>query len=75
MFRTTVSLEPEIMELAKSMAQERKISLSDSINFLIRRGLSAKSQITETNGFAVFQVPANASQFGPDDVEKALLEA
>ena len=75
MLRTTLTMEPEIMELAKSMAQERKISLSEAVNYLIRKGLSAVNPVAERNGFAVFSVPPAARSFGPEEVEKALLEA
>ena len=75
MLRTTLSLEPEIMELAKGLALERKISLSESINFLIRKGLSSTSPFAEKNGLAVFATPPGAHRFGPEDVEKALRDA
>lgn len=75
MHRTTLALEPEVMDLARSMSQERKISISEAVNHLIRRGLNATTPIVEKSGFAVFTVPANAESFGPDEVEKALLDA
>jgi hypothetical protein len=73
MVRTTLTLYPEVVTLAKNLAEERKITLSEAINSLIKRGLTAETPSRERTGFRVFNI-AESRVFGPDEVEKALLE-
>jgi len=71
--RTTLSLDDDLFDLTKRLSEQRKMSLSESVNFLIRRGLRSSAKLTERNGFAVFDVP-RAERFGPEDVERAMNE-
>jgi len=72
--RTTISLDDEIFDLTKHLAEQRRISLSEAVNLLIKRGLSSPMPRRERNGFALFDVAEGASQFGPEDVERAINE-
>lgn len=72
--RTTLSLDDDLFDLTKRLAEQRKLSLSESVNFLIRRGLQSSVKFKERNGFAVFDVPEGTPRFGPKDVERAMNE-
>ena len=73
--RTTLSIDDDLLDLSRSMAEQQKMSLSESVNFLIRRGLQfSPPKFKKRNGFAVFDVPKGTPTFGPEDVERALLE-
>ena len=73
MTRTTMSLEPEILELVRRTSFERNISLTDAMNQILRRGLEAQSPTTDRNGFVMFG-HASSATFGSEEVEKALAE-
>lgn len=72
--RTTLSLDDDLFDLTKRLAEQRKMSLSESVNFLIRRGLRSSAKFKERNGFAVVDVPDGTPSFGPEDVERAMNE-
>ena len=72
--RTTLSLDDDVAQLAKRLAEQRRLSFSDAVNFLIQRGLRASANYKERNGFAVFDVPEGAGRFGPEDVERAMAD-
>ena len=73
MTRTTMALEPEILQMVRNLSAERGISLGDAVNQILRRGLEAQSPTINRNGFVVF-AQAAPEAFGPNDVENALAE-
>ena len=73
MTRTTMALEPEILQMVRNLSAERGISLGDAVNQILRRGLEAQSPTINRNGFVVF-AQASPESFGPNDVENALAE-
>ena len=70
--RTTLDLEPDVIDLAKSIAEARRISVGKAVSFLARRGAQAQTPLVERNGFSVFLVSDSHTKFGPDDVRAAL---
>ena len=50
------------------------MSLSETVNFLLRRGLQPSVSVKERNGFPVFDIREESPTFGPEDVERALNE-
>jgi hypothetical protein len=70
--RTTITLDDDIFDLTKHLAEQRRISLSDAVNLLIKRGLASSVPYRERNGFAVFDVSDSTGRFGLEDIEKAL---
>ena len=70
--RTTLDLEPDVIDLAKSLAEARRISVGKAVSFLARRGAQAQTPLVERNGFSVFLVSDSYAKFGPDDVRAAL---
>ena len=73
MTRTTMALEPEILQMVRNLSAERGISLGDAVNQILRRGLEAQSPTISRNGFVVF-AQASPEAFGSNDVENALAE-
>jgi hypothetical protein len=70
--RTTLDLEPDVIGLAKSLAESRRISVGKAVSFLARRGAQAQTPLVERNGFSVFLLPESHTKFGPEDVRAAL---
>lgn len=70
--RTTVNIDDDVYEMAKSLAESRRISLGEALSLLARRGASAQADFTVVDGFPVFHVEPGVPQFGPADVEEAL---
>ena len=68
--RTTLDIDADVLDVAKSLAAGRKISLGRAISDLARRG--AKTPLVERNGFHVFTTDDEAPKFGLDDVQNAL---
>jgi hypothetical protein len=70
--RTTLNIDVESMAMARELADQHHISLSDAASFLIKRGLAASLPHRERNGFALFNVDAGLPPFGPVDIERAV---
>jgi hypothetical protein len=70
--RTTLSVDDDVLELTRNLADQRKMSLSDAFNYLVKRGLNAAVPTRDKNGFAVFDIGGAAPRFGPDDVARAI---
>ncbi len=71
--RTTVNIDDDILELAKSLSDAQHVSLGKALSDLARRGLKAPPQMgTSPSGFHTFVVPEGAPTFGPEEVEAAL---
>jgi len=72
--RTTLDVDPDVLDVARSLAQARRISIGKALSYLARRGATAQVPTSVRNGFCVFNVPADAPRFGPDDISRALDE-
>jgi hypothetical protein len=70
--RTTLDVEPDVLDLAKSLAEARRISVGKALSWLARRGALAQTPLKERNGFFVFPAGDAESRFGLDDVRAAL---
>jgi hypothetical protein len=70
--RTTLDIDADVLELAKSLADARRTSVGKALSYLARTGAAAETPTTVKNGFCVFQVPEGTPPFGPDDVRAAL---
>jgi hypothetical protein len=59
--RTTLDLEPEVLEIAKSLAKHQCRSLGKVVSTLIRRGLeNPASEVKTRNGLRIISRPAHA---------------
>jgi hypothetical protein len=70
--RTTLDVDTDVLEAAKSLAEARKTSVGKALSQLARRGVTVLSPLSSRNGFCVFQVPDGTPAFGPDEIHAAL---
>ena len=70
--RTTLDIDADVMELARSAAVGGRTSLGKAMSQLVRKGVTAQAPMGTRNGFSVFQVPENAPTFGASDIQAAL---
>ena len=70
--RTTLDVENDVLDAARALAAARGVSVGAALSELARRGVAARTPLESRNGFAVFQVPAGAPVFGPDDIAAAM---
>jgi hypothetical protein len=70
--RTTLDIEPDVLDLAKSLADARRISVGKALSALARKGALATVPLSERNGFSVFPVGDSQVKFGLEDVQATL---
>lgn len=70
--RTTLDLDDDVLVLARSLAESRKISLGEAVSHLARQGANQPTPFTMKDGFPVFSVDPSTPKFGPEDVQAAL---
>ena len=71
--RTTVNIDDHLLQIAKSLAQARSVSVGTVISELVTKGLEMERQPSaqRENGFPVFSVPRGARPITLEDVKKA----
>jgi hypothetical protein len=69
--RTTLTLDDDLLEAAKALAQARGVSLGKALGDLAWRGLEAAPSRRGSSGFRTFAPPAGARRFGLEDVAAA----
>jgi hypothetical protein len=73
--RTTLSIDEDILQAARSLAAAEHQSLGRVISDLARRGLSPRAdRISSEDGFPVFRVDPGAPVITPDMIRTALDE-
>lgn len=72
--RTTINIDDDVLETARSLAEARRISLGEAVSFLMRRGATARTPRRVKNGFYTFVIAPGQERFGPDEVRDALDE-
>lgn len=70
--RTTLTIDDDVLDVARALAARRGVSLGVAVSDLARRGFSGASQ--EDGGVPVFRVPSDALPITSEDVRKALDE-
>lgn len=74
--RTTLSIDDDILQAARSLAAAEHQSLGQVISDLARRGLAPRpDRIGSEGGFPVFRVDPGAPVITPDMVNAALDES
>jgi hypothetical protein len=68
--RTTLSVQDDVFELTRNLAEQRKMSLSEAFNYLVRRGLNSTIPTRERNGMEVFDTGTTGPGFGAEDVNR-----
>jgi hypothetical protein len=66
--RTTLTLDPEVLQAARSLARARSISIGDAVSQLARRGLERERDIPD-NGIPHFRVSKGARPITLEDVK------
>lgn len=69
--RTTLTIDDDVLSLAKAAAEAGSMSVGAALSELARRGHRASSSGGRVKGFAVFEVPDDAATFGPGQVRQA----
>lgn len=72
--RTTITIDDDILAIARALAQQNGLSLGRAVSELARRGQRATAAAAESDGLPVFAVPRDAKPITSDDVYKALGE-
>ena len=70
--RTTLTLDPDIYRVVRSMAEERRQSMGTVLCELARVGLRPRESVVRANGFPVFDVASDASPLTSEMVRDAL---
>ena len=70
--RTTVRIDDELLDVARSLANQQNAPLGQVISDLLRRGIRSMSTIPPSeDGFPVFQIPKNARPISLSTVKMA----
>ncbi len=69
--RTTVNVDDDVLQAAKSLAAAQRVSLGRALSDLARRGLAVRTTIHRRNGFPVFDVPPNSGPITLEMVKRA----
>lgn len=73
--RTTISIDDDIFNTARYIAEQRKVSIGKVLSELARKGLQTRPELSQRNGFPLFQVPGNAAPITPEHIKQLEDEA
>jgi hypothetical protein len=68
--RTTLSIDPEVLNAAKRIAAARSTSIGEVISELARRGLEGRVQVGSRHGFPTFDVSKGATPLTLEQVRQ-----
>jgi hypothetical protein len=72
--RTTVAIDDDVLEAARSLAHAEQRSVGDVLSDLARRGLAPRPRFAVRSGFPVFEVSPDAPPITSERVREALDE-
>lgn len=72
--RTTLQLDDDVYEAARSLALAEQRSLGEIVSRLARKALAPSQSVRERNGFPIFEVREGAAAITPEMVKRALDE-
>jgi len=72
--RTTLTIDDDILQVAKHLAGAERRTIGEVISELARRGLRPEEPSTSNHGLPVFDVPKTAPPLTPEMVRRALDE-
>ncbi len=72
--RTTVTIDDDVLAVARALAGQRGCSLGSAISELARRGFRTPSPTGGSRDRTVFDVPADALPITSEDVARSLDE-
>lgn len=70
--RTTLSLDDDVVEIAKDYAAVKNVSLGAAVSDLVRKGIEAPPPIRMVNGIAVLDLPPDSPVVTSERVRKVL---
>jgi hypothetical protein len=72
--RTTLNVDDDVLDAAKSLADIRQISIGQALSELARKGLNTRLRMKRdaVSGFWIFEVPEDTPKITPEDVQRAL---
>lgn len=70
--KTTLQLDNDVLEAARSLAKTENKSLDEVVSNLVRRGLADRPPGPAAQGFPMFEVPPNTPPLTPEMVKRAL---
>lgn len=73
--RTTISIDDDVLNTVRYIAEQRKISIGKVLSELARKGLQKRPEVAQRNGFPVFQVPKDATPITPKHIKQLEDEA
>jgi hypothetical protein len=68
--RTTLSLDDDVFQQARSYAESRSLALGKAVSELVRKGLSAPVRTRTVNGVQVFDLPADGLSISSERVKE-----
>jgi hypothetical protein len=69
--RTTVQIDDDVLQAARSLAKLSHRALGEVLSDLARRGLTPRRPVKSRSGFPTFDVPRNARPITFEMVKKA----
>ncbi len=72
--RTTLNIDDDILQVARSLAEARKISVGQALSDLARKGLRSSRPSVSEEGIPVFSVQPNDPPVTPEMIRKAMEE-
>jgi hypothetical protein len=72
--RTTLTLDDDVLEAARAMAEQRGVGLGSVVSELARRGLEASAPVFVRNGMRLFPVREGVGVVTPERVRELLDE-
>lgn len=72
--RTTLTLDDDVLEAARAVAEQRGVAIGAVVSELARRGLEAPAPVAVRNGMRLFPVREGAGVVTPERVRELLEE-
>lgn len=69
--RTTVTIDDDVLSVARALAARTGVSLGSALSVLARRGFT-RTRTSDDDGIPVFRVEAGAGPITSEDVQRAL---
>jgi hypothetical protein len=75
--RTTLNVDDDVLEHAKSLARVQSVSVGEALSELARRGMNVRigTRVDPLTGLTIFDVPEGTRKITSEDVQQALDEA
>jgi len=67
--RTTLSIDDDVLDAVRYLADQKKVGLGKILSDLARKGLQNQIQINHHGDFPVFKIPQNAAPITPEHVK------